>query len=323
MTSIAFRPAKKRPGVLKFPEKSRLGIVETTRSHVAEPWTDTVLETSHAAISVRQTHGKAMPVLLLHGNSSSKDVFRRQMEGRIGTQYQLIAMDFPGHGASSDAFDPARSYTISGYADAAIEVLEKLDIDHAVVLGWSLGGHVGIEMMTGFPGLIGLMISGTPPIGNTIPAIQEGFRPHPHLGLTGRADLTEDDLRNFKEMTLGGCADEALDGALKRADGRARSNMFEHLIAGANSDQRRIAETSTVPLAVVNGAEDPIVNTDYLTGLSYAKLWDRRCYLIPRTRHAPFLEAPEVFNQIFLRFLRRMEGRLRARLNHDSLCFSG
>ena len=311
-----------RPAVLKLAPRAPLAIVRP-RGPAGAPWSDTLIETSHAVVAVRQTLGQKLPVLLLHGNSSSKDVFRHQMESRIGAQYRLIAMDFPGHGASGAAREPLRSYNFRGYADVALEVLEKLGIDHAVVLGWSLGGHVGLEMMTSFPGMIGLMVTGAPPVGNTIEAIQAGFRPHPHLGLTGRLAFSDEEVDQFKAMTLGSCADA--DGAdpVRRTDGRARALMFEHLLAGKASDQKRIAETSTIPLAVVNGADDPLVDTGYLTGLAFAKLWDRRCYLIPRTGHAPFLEAPEVFNQILARFLKRMEGRLRSRLAHGSLCFSG
>ncbi|WP_323853773.1 alpha/beta hydrolase, partial [Xenorhabdus koppenhoeferi] len=53
---------------------------------------------------------------------------------------------------------------MSGYALTVIEVLEKLAINSVVVFGWSLGGHIGLEMLALFPKMIGLMICGTPPI---------------------------------------------------------------------------------------------------------------------------------------------------------------
>lgn len=89
-------------------------------------------------------------LLLIHGNSSCREVFRHQLQGRICDSHRLVAFDLPGHGESSDAPDPLRSYTRSGLAEA-------------VVLGWSLGGHVGIEMTARFPGLRGLMVIGAPP----------------------------------------------------------------------------------------------------------------------------------------------------------------
>jgi pimeloyl-ACP methyl ester carboxylesterase len=70
---------------------------------------------------------------------------------------------------------------------------------------------------------------------------------------------------------------------------------------------------STVPVAVVNGEKDPLVNVDYIGGLSYGALWDEHCYILRGMGHVPFLEAPEVFNQIFGRFLGDMAKRAATR----------
>lgn len=289
----------------------------------AAPWHDSVVDTSHAKIAVRQTHGSGLSVLLLHGNSSSKAAFQEQMAGRIGAENHLIAIDLPGHGESGDAYDATRSYTMAGYADAAVEVLEHLGIDHAAVVGWSLGGHVGLEMATSFPGLVGLMITGTPPIGKGADAIGQVFHPHPHLALAGAPALSANEAADFAKLTLGAAFDPAAIEAVRRTDGRARARMVEDLMTGGPSDQRRIAETSAIPLAVVNGAEDPIVNVGYVAEIAYANLWKGRCHLLPKAGHAPFLEMPSVFNELLSRFIQDMRAELEIRLENDSLCFSG
>jgi pimeloyl-ACP methyl ester carboxylesterase len=60
-------------------------------------------------------------------------------------------------------------YTQRSYAHAAIELLKELGVKEVIVLGWSLGGHVGIEMISLAPAaglkIMGLMIVGTPPVG--------------------------------------------------------------------------------------------------------------------------------------------------------------
>ncbi len=48
--------------------------------------------------------------------------------------------------------------------------------------------------------------------------------------------------------------------------------------------------------AVVNGAEDPIVNLDYIDHVRYANLWRDRCFRIDSAGHAPFLQNSAVFN---------------------------
>ena len=73
--------------------------------------------TSHGEISVVESSGTGLPVVMIHGNSSCKEVFARQLESPLADKYRMIAFDLPGHGASQDAVDPARTYSMPGYAD--------------------------------------------------------------------------------------------------------------------------------------------------------------------------------------------------------------
>lgn len=43
-----------------------------------------------------------------------------------------------------------RTYARPGLAEAVLELLDRLALTEAVVVGWSLGGHIGIEMMPRF-----------------------------------------------------------------------------------------------------------------------------------------------------------------------------
>jgi len=58
-----------------------------------------------------------------------------------------------------------------------------------------------------------------------------------------------------------------------------------------------------VPLAVVNGAADTIINLDYIDGLDYANLWRGRCHRLAGLGHAPFWQMPELFNPLLRAFL--------------------
>src|SRR5579859_8038528 len=119
--------------------------------------------TSHGSLAVEETGRRGVPLLMIHGNSSCRGVFRHQLEASFGDR-RLVSFDLPGHGDSSDAPDPTRTYTRPGLAEATLELLERLGLPEVVVLGWSLGGHVGMEMLPRFPGIRGLMIVGSPPI---------------------------------------------------------------------------------------------------------------------------------------------------------------
>ncbi|KAL1633721.1 hypothetical protein SLS58_010985 [Diplodia intermedia] len=65
----------------------------------------------------------------------------------------------------------------------------------------------------------------------------------------------------------------------------------------------RLVAESPVPCAVVNGADEPFVNLDYLDGLAYRNLWEGRCHRLPGLGHAPFWEQPEAFLPYWERFV--------------------
>jgi pimeloyl-ACP methyl ester carboxylesterase len=187
-----------------------------------------------------------------------------------------------------------RSYTRPGLADAAVELLEKLGVTEAVVFGWSLGGHIGIEMIPRFQGMRGLMVSGTLPIGRNNMA--QGFVAAPRSGLAGRQDLTEIEIDAFVQAIFGRSAEPFLRDAVARADGRVPEKALSLTV-----------ETSPVPLAVVNGEADRFVNLDYFDTVAYANLWEGRCHRLAGLGHAPFWEAPDIFNSVLERFLRDIE----------------
>lgn len=264
-----------------------------------------LVETSRGSIAVEEVGQGELPVIFIHGNSFCRGVFRHQMNGRLAKSHRLIAFDLPGHGDSSNAPHPVETYTRPGLASAIVELLQKLEVSEAVVVGWSLGGHIGLEMLSLFSGVRGMMITGTPPVGRNNMA--EGFMGSPQLGTAGRQDLTREDIEKFVLAVLGENAEPSFFDAVARADGRFRKRLFEAARAGVGVDQRAMVESSLVPLAVVNGASDRIVNLDYVDTPAYANLWDDRCHRLTGVGHAPFWQAPDAFDSLLERFLGDIE----------------
>lgn len=263
------------------------------------------IDTSQATITVSDSEGAGPPLLMIHGNSSCRMVFRNQLEGVIGSEFRCIAFDLPGHGESSDAFDPQKTYWMPGYADTAIELMKALDIPDYAVLGWSLGGHIGLEMLARTDAVNRLMITGTPPFGPTQESLDQGFRPSAHMHLAGQEVFTEQDVSDYAHSTCGENApfEPFLLDCVARTDGRARELMFSRILSPEAADQKAIAIKSPVPLAIVNGEEDVFVNNDYIAGLPYENLWEGKVYRLDHIGHAPFWEVPELFDLYLSRFM--------------------
>ena len=256
--------------------------------------------TSHGSLAVEETGRRGVPLLMIHGNSSCRGVFRHQLEASFGDR-RLVSFDLPGHGESTDAPDPMHTYTRPGLAAATLELLDKLGVTEAVVWGWSLGGHIGMEMLPHFPGMRGLMIVGAPPIGGGNFAL--GFKGSPQTGVASKQELTEAEREGFLGAIFGTSVEPFLRDAMARADGRFRQRLFEAGRTGAGVDARQLVQTSKTPLAVVNGGADNLVKVDYFDTIEYANLWEGRCHRLSGLGHAPFWESPRDFNPILERFL--------------------
>ena len=264
------------------------------------------IDTDYGRLACLDNEADGPPLLLVHGNSSCKEVFRAQFDSPLLAGFRLIAPDLPGHGASDDAPDPSAAYTFGGYAAALGQVIDALGLEKPVVFGWSLGGHAALELAGGGAALSGVMICGAPPVRPELECLMAAFNIDPAAeNLTGKRDFTEDDAQAYALHTAGegGKVDEHLLAMVRRTDGRAREIMFGSVVAGAPLDEQAIVADMAVPLAIVNGAEDPFIRHDYFETLGYASLWPRGVVILQAAGHAPFLQAPDRFNPLLAEFV--------------------
>ncbi len=265
---------------------------------------DTVVGTSHGDIALHDTGGAGAPVVFLHGNSLCKEVFKPQIAA-LGSQCRAITVDLPGHGASSDAIDPSRTYSLGGYAHCVGEVLAAMGITDAAVVGWSLGGHIGLELTDSFAGLLGLMAITTPPFERLDDGTVAGFQPHPKLGMSGQREFSADEAREFASLISDhdSPAADPWENAVVRTDGRARSTLFESLAAMPPRRQRELAEQCPVPIAMIVGSDEQFADPDYIVSVDYRTLWSGEVQLFEGCGHAPQIHAADQFNDILKRFL--------------------
>ncbi|KAF2727471.1 alpha/beta-hydrolase [Polyplosphaeria fusca] len=284
------------------------------------PTTTTLLPTPHATISLTDTGPPSSPpsppspaILLLHSNSLSSKIFLPLLPS-LSSTHRTLTLDLPGHGSSSDATIPSTSYTMSGYAEVALDVLEGLGVKEVVVVGWSLGGHVGVEMLEQQQRgrekvkIVGLVIVGTPPARGA-GEIRRGFRfSGEEVPMAGRRGLGGEGEGEFVRGTVGSGWEGWMEGDVRRADGRAREVMWESFAGGKGADQRRVVEEEKeVLVGVINGADEPFVNLDYLDAIQWGNLWRGECIRIEGAKHAPHWEKREEFEKLLQEFLADVE----------------
>ena len=256
-------------------------------------------------IATYESSGTGPALLLIHGNSASSETFRAQLTGEFGQKYRVVALDLPGHGASDPAADPASTYHMPGYAAVLAEVARQLGVETAVLVGWSLGGHIALEAHNLLPDAAGFVIFGTPPLAFP-PDMANAFLPNPAMGAAFAETLTEEQMVGFAAACL--APDSPLDLApfvadIARTDGRARATMAGSIAPDGYQDEVVIVKNLQRPLAILQGEHEQLVNAAYLHTLDAPTLWRGAVQIIPGAGHTPQVEAPEQFNGLLDTFM--------------------
>jgi pimeloyl-ACP methyl ester carboxylesterase len=204
-----------------------------------------------------------------------------------------------------------------GYADAALCVLRHLRVESVVVVGWSLGGHIGIELLSLLESdadieMKGLLLVGTPPALGA-EQVSRAFKMGGGLGMAGQREWSDDEARWVARHSAAAGKEELYEEWMfedaRGTDGRARMVMAEAFCGpdASGVDQRAVVETSDVLVAVVNGAEEPFINLEYLEAIKWKRLWRSECVLLEGLHHAPFWEDPVAFEDVLVPFLADVE----------------
>ena len=97
--------------------------------------------TSDDAVIYYEEYGQGRPIVLLHGYMCSSKFFYRNIEG-LSRNNRLILVDFRGHGSSSKILS---GHSIRRYAMDIKELLDVLEVQDALLAGWSLGASVVLQ----------------------------------------------------------------------------------------------------------------------------------------------------------------------------------
>lgn len=110
--------------------------------------------------------GQGVPLIMLHGNGESHEIFGRLAE-LMSRYYRVILMDSRGHGASR-LKEEARNQelTTSGMAEDVVQVMDVLQVPRAVILGFSDGANVAFEAASRYPGKVLAVVAVS---GNALP----------------------------------------------------------------------------------------------------------------------------------------------------------
>ena len=90
-------------------------------------------------------------VLLLHGWTASADLNFFPVYAGLAGSYRVIAMDHRGHGRGMRSVEP---FSLEDCADDAAALLDELGAGQVIVVGYSMGGPIGLLLARRHPGRV-------------------------------------------------------------------------------------------------------------------------------------------------------------------------
>jgi pimeloyl-ACP methyl ester carboxylesterase len=94
-----------------------------------------------------QRAGSGPAVLLIHGMAGSRETWQLAQH-LLAESCDVVAVDLPGHGRSSL---PNGDFSLGSLAAAMRDLLDRLGIDRATIIGHSLGGGIALQFTYQFP----------------------------------------------------------------------------------------------------------------------------------------------------------------------------
>lgn len=102
-----------------------------------------------------EEYGEGQPLLLLHGNTSSINLFEKQIP-QLSKNFHVIAVDTRGQGKSTE---DGKLYTYDLFADDMNALLNHLHLDSVNIIGWSDGGNTGLIMAMKYPAKVKKLVT--------------------------------------------------------------------------------------------------------------------------------------------------------------------
>ena len=241
-------------------------------------------------------------IVMIHGFGANKDNWTR-LAGHLTDDFNVYAIDLPGHGDSSKPLDIG--YSLEEQAGYVSRILEALAVDKAHIMGNSMGGAITALYAANYPDkvasavlfdpagileyeseLVDLVMEGDNPLIPKQPGDferlmdfaleKEPFVPWPIMGVMEEQAIANQDVN------------EVIFAAIRDA--------------GFEPDFRTAITRIKAPVLVIWGKEDRVIN--YRNGRVFAAaIPDARLELMEGIGHAPMVEAPARSAELFRGFI--------------------
>ena len=249
--------------------------------------------------------GEGRPIVLIHGWPLSDEMFEYQYNDLINNNFRVVGITLRGFGKSDK---PYGSYDYNVHTLDIKKVLSKLEIDDAVMGGFSMGGAIAIRYVANDKGVhvskLALFGAAAPswtqhkdfPYNLPKSAVDDLIK----LNYRDRPKLLSDFAKIFSatETSLNEGIGIWLNGIGLSASSHA---MAQCLIALRDTDLRDDLKKIDIPTIIMHGKKDKICSFDLAEQMK-AGISNSHIIAFEHSGHSLFLEETEKFNTELIKF---------------------
>jgi pimeloyl-ACP methyl ester carboxylesterase len=249
--------------------------------------------------------GEGRPVVFIPGWPLSDEMYEYQYNDLINKKFRVIGITLRGFGQSSK---PYGLYDYDVHARDIKKVLDHLDINNAVLGGFSMGGSIAIRYISLYKGShvskLALFGAAAPiwtqrkdfPYNLPVKAVDALIK----LNYKDRPKLLSDFTKIFSATptSLNKGIGSWLNGICISASSYATAQC---LIALRDTDLRKDLEKIKIPTLIMHGKQDKICSFDLAEQMK-AGITDSQLIPFENSGHSLFLEETQKFNAALIKF---------------------
>ena len=247
--------------------------------------------------------GEGEPVIFLHGVWMSSNFFKLQEE-YFSKKYDYYAIDFRGHGKSTDN---GSGHTIKTYATDLNDFITKHNLKNVNLVGWSMGAFVIWQYLKNFgaDNIKTVTVVDQGPI--DLKHSESDIAPLDLPGLVHFMELTQENQEEALNALMPLMFKESLpeselawmkEEAMKMSPNSAACILFSQSMV----DFREDLKDFDVPALLIFGADEKLLQTE--NGKFIAeRMPNSKLVIFEESGHCPFLEEPNKFNQTVDEFI--------------------
>lgn len=262
------------------------------------------IEAGQIRIAYKELNSEAgQTVFFIHGNSGSHRTWNKQLNSELFNNYHLVAFDLPGCGESLIPKDIEWDYSLLSSGKVIAEAIKQLAGSKPYCLvGFSYGSNVLSETLNYSVTPAGISLLGSCVIGEEI-GMDKLLVPGENISF--HDNISEEKVRQSLTEILKSGNEEDINLHTEDfflAKSPFRSALIQSVIQGKLSDEIALLKNRAIPVLLIFGKEDNLIQMNYLDQMPFA-IWKNEIYKLPGAGHYLHNDQPEFFNQLLAEYL--------------------